>query len=265
MKRIVLFILLGMTLAVWLGMKPAMVPVDTAFTTGEHLKFKVHYGFINAGFVSLQVADEPVSVRGHSCYHIVGKGWTNKTWDVVFKIRDQYETYMDRKQMIPWHFKRHIVEGSFDHFSEVRFEHEHRQAIYIDPRKKETPYQVPADIQDVISAFYAARARYNHTTLAVGDRISLRNFLDRKTFNLQAELLERETLKIEGKRFNALHFKLLIEEAGLITDGSKIEFWISDDANKLPLRIQSDLVIGSLKADLIGWKGLRHDFNALVP
>ncbi|MEM9987294.1 MAG: DUF3108 domain-containing protein [Bacteroidota bacterium] len=44
----------------------------------------------------------------------------------------------------------------------------------------------------------------------------------------------------------------------MITDGSKIQFWISDDANKIPLRIESELMIGSLRCDLIEWRGLRH-------
>ena len=100
--------------------------------------------------------------------------------------------------------------------------------------------------------------------LQPGDRFPLRNFIDRKTFGLEAELIERETIKVEGQKYKALHMKLLIEEAGLITDGSKIEFWISDDANKIPLRIQSDLAIGSLKADLIETRGLRHPFEAAI-
>jgi hypothetical protein len=250
------------SLLAWRGLETFPEVPNRTFAAGEYLKFDVHYGFINAGYADLQVMPDPVSVEGHPCYHIVGRGWTNGTWDHIFKVRDRYETFLDREHMIPWLFKRHIVEGKFDRTQRVIFHQERRKATFIDYNEIETPYFVPANIHDVLSAFYFARARYDHRSLQVGDRISLKNFLDRKTFELEARLLAREDIKVKGQRFRALKFELLIEEAGLMTDGSSILFWMSDDANKVPLRIESELMIGSLKADLIEWSALRHPFTA---
>jgi hypothetical protein len=237
-------------------------PPNRTFQRGEYLKFRLHYGLINAGYASLEVTDQPVYFNGRPCYHIVGKGWSSAPWDRVFRIRDRYESWMDQETLVPYRFERYINEGNFHTVQKVRFEQQRGRARYYDPDRGHQVYSVPPNIHDVLSAFFYARAKYDHRQLAVGDHISLRNFLDRKTFDLEAELLKRETIKIEGQRFEALKFDLLIEEAGLITDGSKIQFWISDDANKVPLRIASELMIGSLKCDLIQWEGLRHPFVA---
>ncbi|RMG66846.1 MAG: DUF3108 domain-containing protein [Bacteroidetes bacterium] len=231
--------------------QPMQAPIRPAFGWGEYMKFRVHYGFVTAGYVSLQVQEEPVMVGSHPCYHIVGLGWTHPGFDWFYRIRDRYETYMDTTELLTRRFNRHIVEGGFESYTETHFDQAAGQARYIDHKKRERFFEVPAGIQDVISAFYYARSRYDAHSLQIGDRISLRNFLDRKTFQLEAKLLSREQIKVEGVTYSALKFDLLIEEAGMITDGSTIQFWISEDEQKLPLRIESDLMIGSLKADLM--------------
>ena len=262
MKRFqIWWIVVGFVLLSWKGNDQV---VNNTFTKGEFMKFRIHYGPITAGFATLEVMPDMATINGKPCIHIVGKGFTNSTFDVFYKVRDQYETFMDRETLLSRRFYRHIREGKFESYTETHFDQENQKARYINPKKVEIFYDVPEGIQDVISAFYFARAYYDHEKLEVGDKISLRNFLDRKTFALEAQLLERETIKVDGKTYKALRMGLLIEEAGLITDGSKIEFWISDDANKLPLRIKSDLVIGSLKADLVETQNLLNPFDALV-
>ncbi|MDX2245230.1 MAG: DUF3108 domain-containing protein [Bacteroidia bacterium] len=234
------------------------------FHRGEFLKFRIHYGLITAGFATLEVKEEKKIVKGRNCYHIVGQGFTNQAFDVVYKVRDYYETFMDEESLISLRFNRHIREGGFENYSETHFDHQKGKALYIDHKKRHTVYDVPPNIQDVISAFYFARTRYDQDSLKPGDRISLQNFLDRKNFGLEASLITREKIKIDGVWYKALKMNLLIEEAGLVTDGSTIVFWISDDDNKIPLRIQSELMIGSLKADLIEYQNLRNPFKAKI-
>ncbi|WNJ20694.1 DUF3108 domain-containing protein [Pontibacter sp. G13] len=241
-------------------------PVDNdAFGQGEFLKYRIHYGLITAGFGELYVSDTLFDIRDKSCMHLVAKGYTNGSFDLFYKLRDQYESYMDTETLLAQRFNRSIQEGKYESYTETHFDHSQQKATYIARDKQETTYDVPPGIQDVISAFYFARATYNPKDMVPGDLISLRNFLDRKTFNLWARLEAREVIKVGKHKYQALRFDLLIEEAGLITDGSKIKFWISDDQNRIPLRIQSDLAIGNLKADLIEWKNLKHRFAAQFP
>lgn len=238
------------------------VPNDS-FHKGEFLKYRVHYGMITAGNVTVEVVPKTETVKGRPCYHIIGKGFTNSSYDWVYKIRDQYETYLDEKALVPWKFVRNINEGDFKSYTETHFDHTSGKVVYIDEQFKATNYTVPSNIQDVISAFYFARTT-DRNSLKIGDKIPLTNFLDRKVFDLDAQLLKRETITVEGKKFKALKMKLLIMESGMITDGSKIHFWISDDENKIPLRIETELAIGSIKADLMEYKNLRNPVTSLV-
>lgn len=231
---------------------------NQTFQGGEFLKYRIHYGIITAGYATLEVEPQTYYVQQRPCHHIVMRGVTHPGFDWFFKVRDVYETYIDQKALVSWRFNRHIVEGNFEQYTETHFNHFTGYATYINPKKEEIEHKVPENIQDVISAYYFARTYYDHETMGIGDRISLRNFLDQKTFGLEAVLLNRESIEVADHTFKALKFKLLIDEADLVTDGSTIVFWISDDANKIPLRIESDLMIGSLKADLIEWNQLMH-------
>ena len=237
---------------------------NNAFQRGEFLKYRIHYGLITAGFGTLKVAKNKKKVNGRDCYHIICKGYTSGAFDVLYKVRDTYESYCDEDALYSWRFNRDIQEGKYKRYTETHFNHNTLKAHYYNHKKEETLYDIPPNIQDVISAYYFARVKHDHKDFKPGYRISLKNFVDRKTFGLQAEVIKKETIKVGGVKYKAIRMKMMVEEAGLVTDGSKIVFWISDDANKIPLRVKSDLVIGSLKMDLVEAKNLMHPFDALV-
>lgn len=265
MKRILLYVLLfavlGM-LASW-GYPAASPPA--AFSKGEFLKYRVHYGFVTAGYVSAEVGAETAWVQGKRCHRLRVYGQTSPSFDLVFKCRDTYESFVEEQSLLPLQFRRDLHEGGFHHYSEVSFDHAAQIARYYDAGRGSQQFKVPPGIQDVISAFYYARSRYDADKLRPGDRISLQNFLDRKTFGLEAVLLGRETLTLDKKRYKALKMSLLVQEAGLVTDDSRITLWISDDRNKIPLQVSCDLKIGAVKADLVQYSGLSHAFEALLP
>jgi hypothetical protein len=257
-----LLFLFSSSFIAWKTPPPAFRTVsNAAFEKGEFLKYRMHYGLITAGYATLEVGSKTETVNGRKCHHIIGKGFTTSSYDWVYKIRDRYETFVDETALIPWRFIRHVEEGDFYSHTETRFEHAVKKAHYVNNKAEVTSYNVPENIQDVISSFYYART-LNQKTLQVGSKIPLTNFLDQKTFNLQAQLLKRETVNVDGHKYKALKMKLLIEEAGIITDGSKVHFWISDDENKIPIRIEAELAIGSVKADLIEYKNLKNAFSA---
>ncbi len=258
MRKLFLIGLLSFCGTYLVAQNPLRQVENTAFQKGEFLKYRIHYGIITAGYATLSVKPKTYYVQNRPCHHIVMRGFTHSGFDWFYKVRDVYETYFDESALVPWRFNRHIVEGGYESYTETHFNHYQRSATYINQKKEEIEYEVPANIQDVISAYYFARTFYDHKVLKAGDKISLRNFLDQKTFGLEAVMLQREVIEVEGKEFKAIKFKLLIDESGMVTDGSTIVFWISDDYNKVPLRIESELMIGSLRADLIDWKQLLY-------
>lgn len=237
---------------------------NETFARGEWLKFRVHYGFITAGYLEMEVAPTTPIRHDRPCYHIIGHGYTHPAFEWFYTVDDKYESYCDEESLVSWEFNRQIREGSFAAYTETHFDQYDHVATHINNKKQAAEYQVPEYVQDVISAFYYARARYNQRELQPGDRIELHNFIDRKPYRLEARMLKREVIEVHDQAFRTMKFDLLIEEAGMITDGSTIRFWISDDENKIPLRVESELMVGSLAASLIDVKGLLHPMSSKV-
>lgn len=256
-----LFVVFGLVAATMLP--PLREVQNNSFHRGEFLKYKVHYGFVNAGNVTVEVIPKTENIKGRSCFHVIGKGFTNSSYDWIYKVRDQYESYIDEKALVPWKFVRNIKEGDFSSYTETHFDHNTGKVMYIDEQFKVTNYTAPINIQDIISAYYYARTT-DRNSLNPGDKIPMTNFLDRKVFELYAQFLKREAITIEGKKYQALKMKLLVSEAGMITDDSKIYFWISDDENKIPLRIETELTIGSIKVDLMEYRNLKNPVTSLL-
>jgi hypothetical protein len=65
-------------------------------------------------------------------------------------------------------------------------------------------------------------------------------------------------------KFNAIKFKPLLVKGTLFEGGEKMTVWVSDDANHIPLRIESPIVVGSVKVDMMGYKNLRYPLNSLL-
>ena len=235
---------------------------NKAFQKGEYLKYRIHYGIIDAGIATLEVSPKSFKKKGRNCLHIICKNKTVGLFDTFYRVRDTYESFTDEKALISWQFNRDIQEGSYKSYREIHFDHKKRKAEYHRSTGEVVLHDVPANVQDVISTYYFARATYEHNELKPGDKISLRNFIDETNFELQALVQKRETIKVNGQKYKALRLKIMIEEAGLITDGSKITLWISDDKNMIPLAFKSKLLIGSIRADLVEYKNLKNPFEA---
>jgi hypothetical protein len=63
-----------------------------SFEVGEWFKFRIHYGFINAGFATLEVKE--ASVNNKKVFHVVGRGYTTGVSRFFFKVNDLYESYL---------------------------------------------------------------------------------------------------------------------------------------------------------------------------
>jgi Protein of unknown function (DUF3108) len=238
--------------------------VNDAFQPGELLEYRVHYGSVTAGTAKLEVKKDPVMVKGRPCYHMVGQGISSKSFSLFFKVNDRYETFMDQESLMSWKFKRRIEEGSFHHYAEVEFDQEKHKAFERTAGQNHTvTYDVPAYIQDVVSAFYFARTQ-DYTHAKPGDLTRFQNFIDHKVHDLDVAFLGREVIDVGGIKYRTVKLKPLVREGGIFQHEGDLYLWISDDANRIPVRVESGLVIGSVQVDLAKASNLRHPMTARV-
>ena len=116
----------------------------------------------------------------------------------------------------------------------------------------------------MMSAFYYLRNNVDTKNLAVGEEFSINMFFDKENFDFKLKFLGRETVNTKFGNVPSLKFRPYVQSGRVFKEQESLTVWISDDENKIPLRLQADLVVGSIKADLEAYKGLKKSFRIVV-
>lgn len=231
-----------------------------SFQSGENITYTVFYSvvglYVNAGTATFSTTQERLNNK--PVYHIIGEGKSNSSYDWIFKVRDKYESYIDTTHLQPLKFVRNVDEGGYKKYENITFNQQTNTAI-----TTEGVYKVPNCIQDVLSSIYYAR-NIDFSKYKENDKIPFDMFLDNEVYHLYLRYLGRETVKTKYGKFKAIKFKPLLVKGTIFEGGEKMTVWVSDDANHIPLRIESPISVGSVKVDMMQYRGLRHPLTSLV-
>jgi len=233
---------------------------ERAFDTGEWFKFRIHYGLINAGYATLEVQE---AVRNNKkVYHAIGKGYTTGMSRFFFKVDDKYESYFDKETGNPYQFVRKIDEGGYTKNQEGFFNHSNRKILVKDYKgKTEQTFSFPENTQDILSTFYYLRNYPTIDKLKPGESISIDMFFDNETTKFKLKYLGNEDIDTKFGKVATMIFRPYVQSGRVFKEQESVTVWISDDDNKLPIRIKASLAVGSIKADLDGFKGLKYSFR----
>ncbi|MEL0455560.1 DUF3108 domain-containing protein [Flavobacteriaceae bacterium SZ-1-7] len=247
--------------AIVLGLQNAFSQSQKSFQEGEWIKLKMSYsGWLKAGEATLEVKN--AKYKDKPVYHVVGHGKTTGpiSW-LFFKVRDRYESYLDKETGLPYKFIRQIDEGGHTKDIEIEFDHTNKKA-HVNNKKhnvRET-YSIEKDVQDMLSAFYYLRNNYDTDTIKEGDMVALNMFFDEENFKFQLKFLGREIIKTKFGKIKSLKFRPYVSAGRVFKEQESLTLWVSADKNKIPLKIKADLAVGSLRAEIVERKGLKHPF-----
>jgi len=230
---------------------------DTVFKVGEQLSYRLKYGFFTAAEAELKVENTDIKYNGHPAYHIVVEGKTAGSFDVFYKVRNRYESYVDQKTLLPYYYAENRHEGSWNHSDKVTFNHENDK---ITANKGTYPYT--GKVFDFVSAYYFART-IDISKMHIGDKFELKYFLDDGINSLGITYVGKERVTCSMGTFNCLKFNPTIIPGRIFKKNSKLYLWITDDNNRIPVKAQVEVILGSVTMDLTGAKGLKFPLNAI--
>jgi len=242
---------------------PQPVVEDKSFQDGEWFKFRIHYGIFNASFATLSVAE--TALNGKAVYHVKGHGESTGMLDWFFKVEDRYESYFDMNTVKPYRFIRNIDEGGHTKNIQIDFNHDENMAVVNNiKRNKVSNVPITPGTQDMVSAFYHLRNTVDHKTAQVGDEYVVPMFFDKENYDFKLKLLKFETIDTKFGKVRAMKFRPYVQAGRIFKEEESMTVWISADKNKIPVKLQAKLAVGSLTADLDAFKGLKHGFKRVV-
>jgi hypothetical protein len=231
---------------------------NAAFNVGERLVFDISYGFVKAG-QAVMVVPGFKYVNGHKAYEINTYAVSTEAFDNIFKVRDKYSTFVDVKGIFPHRFEQHVHEGNYSKDYDAFFDQDELTAESNDGTK----CKIPKYVNDILSAFYYVRT-LDLTKYHKGDKISLENFYEGKTHPLDVLILGRQRVEVEAGTFDCIVVEPMVVEGGLFKNEGSIKLWLTNDANKMPVKVSTKVVIGTIDVTLTKYQGLKNPVTSKV-
>lgn len=232
---------------------------NTSFYKGEVLSYKVHYGFLNAATATMTISDDLHTINGFDCYKIEVFGRSVGMFDLFLRIRDTWGTYMDSSAMMTRKFYRKIEEGKYRKHEIVEFDQDNHVARVrtFDKRKKlwkpVEVFDTPEYVQDLVSGYYYLRT-FDFSSTKEGETVQIAAFFDDEIYDFSIRFDGREILKTKLGKIKALKLTPLMPDNELFDGENSIEVWLSDDVNKVPLKIKAAMFVGAVEVDITNFE-----------
>lgn len=236
---------------------------NEAFQVGERLQYRFYYdawltGKITAGIGVLEVKETDTVFNNREVYHIDTEGRSKGMFNWFYKVRDQFDSFIDKQFLAPHYFIRRTREGGFKKDDEYLF---NQQKNYVKTRTDSM--SIPPFTQDFVSAIYFTRT-FDTDTLEIGDVLPVNFFLDDSVYNSAIIYDGKEIVEIKLGTFRCLKFRPGMATGEVFSNKYPMELWVTDDKNHIPILARSAVIVGNVKAELMEFEGLASELTSLI-
>ncbi len=243
------------------GQTPEM---ERLYREGEQLVYDVSWMGIRGGQATLEVRGV-VQLNGQRAYHLVTTATSGPALSKIYRVDDRTESYITLNPMRALRFEKHLREGRYRHSSQTDFDHEKGVASfrYLDfgrvPREVSRleeaerygkyvnqEFPLTPGALDELSVLYYVRT----LPLASSTTVVTSVFASKKNWDLEVKVLRRETLDTVLGRRETVVVEPLLKFEGIFQRKGRMIVWMTDDAERIPVQMKSEIIIGSFVASL---------------
>jgi len=209
----------------------------------EYLLFDVIWGgwgfnWITAGQATLDYL--PTSNPKVARIRSVATG--NAFFQSFYPVRDTVVSFVNQKGMYPLAFHKIINEGKYHDRQTLTYDQAAGRV-----RTRDTTLAVEPFTHDILSAFYYIRTQ----TLTPGKSFELSAVSGKKTYKLKVICHREETVTVPAGTFKTWVIEPVLKDDGLFKAKGQLWIWVTRDARRMPVKMQSKIPVGSIKAALV--------------
>jgi hypothetical protein len=250
-----------------LGLKSSNNPGDfkpeyRPFKKGEFLRYNIHYGIVNAGEATFSVLDTMRKIRGNSHYAVKVTGRSYKSWDLFYMVRDYYYSYIDSITMLPSVYSRNVLEGDYKDKESYLFKHSEELAKGKNA-EGESEVAIPSGVQDLASMIYFARS-IKFYEKEEGYELPINVFFASEWFECSAIFDGYENIETSLGTFRCMRIIPKLVEGRVFKGQDDMVVYVSADKNQVPIRIESEIFVGSIKVDLVEFRNLTYPLDCKI-
>ncbi|WP_321286566.1 DUF3108 domain-containing protein [uncultured Sunxiuqinia sp.] len=222
--------------------------ISTSAQPKEELKYHMRYGFFRGGEATLSVED--TTYEGKEAIHLLLDGNTVGVTDLLFKVHDVYESFVDPKTYQPYMAIRNIQEGDYKWYNEAYFFPE-KDSLH---SLKSGAHEVPPTTIDFVTSFYYMRNTPYLDDFDGGEEFSIPVFHADKFFWMRVKYLGKTKIKSSLGEKQCHIIQPRIDKGKVLNSNSGLKFYITNDKARIPVLLEFDLKVGSLKCELDSYK-----------
>jgi len=234
-------------------------PQYNSFAHREKVTYQMYY---NWNFVWVPAGEVVFEVKeSNDHYEFKAEGKSLSSYDWFFKVHDIYESRVRKSDLKPVWSRRQVAEGNYRLYHEHWMDHEKGTARSIRGKTRETARETTVPIedcfQDILSVIYFMRNSGIHE-YKPGEQLPVKLFIDDSIYQVKVRYMGKERKK-NIKGLGRIDVQRVIPDlvAGeVFSDGDKMNVWVSKDDNRLPLMIESPILVGSVKAVIKSYENL---------
>jgi len=230
------------------------------FSVGEHLSFRLRYGFVTAGSAEMKVLPL-VEKDGDAYLQFQSTARSSRTFDWFYKVRDVVNSFVNPSTLLPVRFEKRLREGGYkadtfvdyfqnDSLAEITFI---RYTDNMKIKKKETyRVKIPYGVHDALSSLYFVRT----FSLLPGDSVFIIAHEKKKVYPLRIDVLKRETIHVRAGTFRCVQIEPRLAGEGIFKHKGRLRIWLTDDSLKIPVQMTTEVIVGHITAELTSIKGI---------
>jgi hypothetical protein len=215
-----------------------------AFGVGEKLVYAVKYFNVTAGIGVLEI-ENMVEINGRKVYKLGALAQTAPFFESFFRVRDRIESYIDIVGLFSWKYSKKLEEGSYRANTAIEFNHEKAIAT----KHTGETYKIVPFTQDVLSELYY----YRTFDLSPGNNEEVYIDVcadDGKSYQIVVKKLRYETVTVDAGTFDCVVVQPFLKFEGIFKQAGDVIIWMTNDANKVPVKVESKIPIGAIYAEL---------------
>lgn len=246
------------------------IKTPLTFKAGEKITYDAYY---NWGFIWVHAGEVAFSVKSASyqskpAYHLVATGNSRKNYDWIYRVRDSFQSYVDKETFQPLWYERKTSEGGYNAYENYVF-NPSKSVVFTATENSKRPFakdtlSIKPCTLDVLSAIYLCRS-LNFNSFKLNQKYPVNTIIDNQVYSLYIRYLGNETIKTRNdQKFRCIKFSILLVEGTIFKGGEDMTVWVTDDSNRVPVLVEAKILIGSVKAYLNTTQGLVDELKALI-
>jgi len=244
--------------------------IDYPFKSGERALYGAYYNwhFIWVQSGEVEFGADTVQYQQEKAWYLKAVGKTFKAYDLLYTVRDTFEVFCKYNLFSPLYSRRALNHAKKNSVHQYTFDYSSGKIVTRIKQEGKPLYAGSLPLQentyDLLATAYNFR-KFDFSKLFVGQKVPYKMLIGKNVDDLYFRYLGKENVKTRnGKEYRCHKVSVYLLQGDFFPEGEYMKVWFTDDKNHLPVQVETQIQVGSVKALLLETKSIKYPLTSLI-